>query len=59
MSVISGLLYGLNFAPVIYVQNNYKNASQNGNVITNCLWKDFCFDLVVCNYSALKNVHIS
>ena len=31
LAVISGVLYGLNFAPVIYVQDNYKGASQEGN----------------------------
>ena len=30
-SIIAGILYGVNFAPVIYIQDNYKpKPSQNG-----------------------------
>ncbi|XP_014668826.1 PREDICTED: transmembrane protein 144-like isoform X2 [Priapulus caudatus] len=30
LSVISGLFYGVTFVPVIYIQDNYKDSSQNG-----------------------------
>ena len=29
-AVISGVLYGANFIPVIYIQDNYAGASQDG-----------------------------
>ena len=36
MSMLAGCFYGVNFAPVIYIQNHYKeedgsDVSQNGN----------------------------
>jgi hypothetical protein len=33
LAAVSGVFYGMCFAPVIYVQDNYPNASQNGEYI--------------------------
>ena len=30
MAMVAGVLYGLNFTPIIYIQDNYKGASQDG-----------------------------
>ncbi len=29
LSVIAGILYGQSYTPIVYVRNNYENASQN------------------------------
>ena len=42
LSVFSGFLYGVNFAPAIYVQDNYHNASQNCECYSGC-WMSFDF----------------
>lgn len=43
LSVVSGSMYGLSFAPVIYVQDNYPGASKEGPRYSCCNMGSSCF----------------
>ena len=43
MAAVSGVLYGLNFTPVIYIQDRYSGVSQNGKTIEQSTYLTICF----------------
>lgn len=59
IAVIGGVFFGSTFAPVLYVQDNYPNASKNGNdysfsLGTGILLSSMFYFIVYCVYKKNK-----
>ena len=49
MAIVSGTLYGANFIPVVYIQNRYDGASQEGKESTHFIFLTFLMILMILN----------